>query len=203
MSHTIHGQIDEENRLVYFFVPLDADTEPNHCLLLDFNKGWAMGQRKWNIDKYPNGVKIRSSAKVETAQRRQDLFLGASDLAANAAQIYNYGATVDVGTEAIQSFYETAFGKAREAISGQDLFGGVAVSLSGSGTLLTTVKGFTGTSEVLANKALSSQVQEFTMESELENDRAKIRFEVNGAGHKFAIHKAILYARFWATVAPQ
>jgi hypothetical protein len=201
-SHTIHIQIDEENRLVYFYVPLDGDTEPNHCLLLDFSEGWGEGQRKWNIDKYPTGVRVRSSAKVETSQRKQDIFLGASDLAANTAQIYNYAASVDVGTEAIQSFFETAFGKAREAVAGQDLFGGVAVSVSGNGTLLTTLKGFTGTSEVLASQALSSQVQELAMEAELENDRAKIRFEVNGAGHKFAIHRAILYAMFWATVKP-
>lgn len=212
VSHTIHTVIDPENKLAYIFAPLDGATEPDHCFLLDFTEGWGSdsdpGGRKWGLDQYPRAqgggplVVVRSSARIETSTRRFDIYLGSTDLAANTAQVWNFSGTADGGTAAINSYYDTAFRKARDDQGGQDLFGGASVSASGFGTLAVTLYGFDGQSSALAAQTLATQIRDYEMIAGLENDRAKIRFAVNSANHRFNITRAILWATMWATSRP-
>lgn len=199
LSHTLH---DTENKLIFFFLPINGSVVSN-ALILDYSEGMGQeddpGPRKWGSDVYPHPV-------------NGSLFFLTNDVdhpgAGNSRVIYfasnkifeNVG-TDDDGT-IIDWFYETAFGKAGE--SGQDLFGGVGYYAEGTGTLLVTIIGVDDVEQqALVNETITAnpgfQYEEF---ANIEVERAKIRFEGNSLGTSITIKAITLFAKPWAEQRP-
>lgn len=144
VSEKIHTLIDTEQKVVQFFVPLDADTKPRHVIVLDYSEGWGEGERKWGLDaQHANTLGIHGSIKFETSTKRQAIYL-AMEITGPIGAISEQTGTSDYG-QPIDSFYDTAFVK--DGAGGTDLFGGAAFIASGTGLMavsLVNPDGLTG-----------------------------------------------------------
>ena len=201
VAETIHTIIDAENKVIKFFVPLDSDTEPKHCIILDYTEGFGTesdpGGRKWGLDVYP--AALRGSLRFETTTNKQAIYF------AGAKIFESTEGTDDDVTSAIDSFWQSAYGKAgKNRESGQDLFGGVSMNVAGSGSLATSVRGLDDVPiETLPAQTLSAAPgKDVEMYANTESERARVRVGTNALGARFELKKLTLHAQSWAAIRP-
>jgi hypothetical protein len=185
-----HVLLDTQEKNIFFFGPMNADTTPKNSLLLDYSEG--IGQeddpagRKWGLDLYPVG--ITGSLKFENtpANTRSLYFVG--------NQLYeNVG--LDDFAVPIDSFYETAFVKAGD--HGQDTFLGTSYFAEGTGQLFVSLRGLDDVVIDTLTKTIiltANPGKQFEMYGNLETERAKVRFETSVIDTNFTIKGVALYA---------
>jgi hypothetical protein len=195
-SSAIHTLIDPQRKRIFFYVPFTGDAGALHCLILDYAEG--MGDednpagRKWGLDVYPAAV--NGSLRYEQTTNTQTLYLA-------GAKIYEHVGTDDDGA-AIDSFYQTAYFKAGDR--GQDLYGGVALTVEGAGTMTTTLRGL---DDVLVQTLapitlITSPGKQYELYGNLESERARLQVESNALGANFVLKGAVIYGMPWSEARP-
>ena len=196
-AQNVHALVDSERSIVRYHLPLDGSTTISHTLTLDYIEGWGSGDdpggRKWSLDVYPDP--IRASILFEKSDNTKGIYY-ATD------KIQEETDDTDDDAVAIDSFYETAFGKAGNR--GQDLFGGVVMNISGSGQLETRVRGLDNNPDVrLKNLGLnSSPGKEYEVYANVEAEKARVRIRTSAIGARFSCKRIALYGQPWADTRP-
>ena len=196
-AENVHTLVDSERSIVRFHLPLDGSTTISHILTLDYIEGWGTGDdpggRKWGLDVFPNAV--RASIIFEKSDNTKGIYY-ATD------KIQEETDDTDDDAVAIDSFYETAFGKAGNR--GQDLYGGVAINVSGSGQLEIRVLGLDDKPDSkLKTIGLSSTPgKDFEVYANVETEKARVRIRTSAIGARFSCKRIALYARPWADFRP-
>ncbi len=189
---TIHVSIDPQARLMRFFFPVGSSTVPNSALTLDYVEGLGQevepGGRKWNPDVYP--VTIYGHFVGNDENNNQQVYM-------IGPKIYQVGGTDDDGV-AIDCFYQTAF--ARATPTGQSLFGGASMTLSGSGSLKASLVGLGGSPvNVLLETTLTNPMtKDLELYGNLESERASLKIETAGLGANFSARRLAIMVMPWA-----
>jgi hypothetical protein len=171
---------------------MGTDTSPKNSLILDYSEGVGEednpGPRKWARDQWSET--IAASLKFEKTNNTQGLYLA-------GANIYEHVGTDDNGTP-IDSYYETAFLKASD--QGTDRFGGVVFYAEGVGAMNTTLIGI----DDVVQQGLQAQIltaapgSQFELYSDVETERARIRFESSVDNTSFILKGVSILAIPWA-----
>ena len=185
-----HVLLDTQGKQIFFFGPMDGNTQPQNSLVLDYSEG--MGQeddpagRKWGLDAWP--VPINASFLFETSSNTQAIYLV-------GPKLYEHTGTDDDGTP-IDSFYETAYVKAGD--HGQDVFVGCTYFAEGSGPILVAMYGIDGVVvDVLPKEIIltANPGQQYEMYGNLESERAKLRFEMVEDNANFTLKGVCIFAQ--------
>jgi hypothetical protein len=237
-ASVIHIALDPRLHIVYMLVPLDAETIPSAALILDYTEGFGQedepGGRKWGFDQYPRNVghtgvefvtphapvlphtiNVLSILIGESPTHTQSTwFAGTSIASPGTAKVYLLGAQGDLDDGlAVDSFYETSY--ARATPNGTSLFGGIAYTLAGSGTLLNSLLPLGSQAGDSREAILQPQTMDLPLTrdlevyADLETERARARFETNHlqpaveqnpptACDYFQVRRVGIYAAPWA-----
>jgi hypothetical protein len=184
-----HVLLDTQEKNIFFFGPMNADTAPKNILILDYSEG--IGQeddpagRKWGLDLY--NTQINASFKFENVNNSRSLYFVGN-------QLYEQVGIDDAGVP-IDSFYETAFVKAGD--HGQDVFLGTSFFAEGTGRLFVSLRGLDDVvieSLVKDIELTANPGKQFEMWGNLETERAKVRFETSVIDTNFTLKGVALYA---------
>lgn len=207
---TTHTLLNSQSKTIHFFVPMGTDVAPKNCMILDYSEGVGQeddpGPRKWGRDLYPSY--INGSIRFENSVITQKLFGSRPNTASNyfaGDKIYEASGTDDDGV-AIDWFYETAYVKAGE--QGQDLFGGIVFYAEGggpdnggtTGQMLVTLIGLDDVQQqsVLSAVLSSAPGKQYEIYANMENERARVRFEQIVEGSFGTIKGISVLSKPWA-----
>lgn len=203
-SWMVHTLVDREQKRIYFIVPILGS--PTQCLVLDYSKGMGgpddPGPREWSIDNYPSA--LYSALRFEGSDGKQKIYFAGS-------KIYEHTGTSDDGA-AIDCQYDTNFVRtgagAADAAgfsgAGQDLFGGIALNVEGSGTLTVNLRGLDQTPDAaLASVALAAAPgKDVELLANVEAEKAQLHIRTNAVGAFYQLTKAAFWVRPWAPQRP-
>ncbi|MDE1941343.1 MAG: hypothetical protein KGI66_04450, partial [Patescibacteria group bacterium] len=205
-AQSIHVSIDAERRIIRIFAPLGTNTTCKDAILLDYVGGLGTevepGERKWSQDKFPWPVYDHIVATSIDGSNQKQVWLA-------AAKIYYEAGTTD-DSAAIDCIYATPYAKAMP--TGQSLFGGCALTVSGTGFLNVTMNGMGGFPSVALPPVpltdMTGMQKDVELYANIESERANLYLEANGVdnngvGYSFKLRRAAIYSMPWALARPK
>ena len=193
-------QVDTQHKRILVGVPMDAATQPNQIVVLDYAAGFQdplaalpssyERSRKWA----PWTIAANTCALIERADGTAQIFLGNNS---SSGKIYALApAQYSDDGAAINSYYTTAF-LASTGLSGRNLFGYLTAYVQGAGSLALSallpgsVSQIALGSWMLASPA-SRDMEQFT---NVLAERAAYQLATNAPGSWFFVTKLVPWAK--------